>query len=279
MVAAPGRAVQIAMALIADPLVLLAVSGPNPALHWSLLPGGPSVTSRADGLKLIRGLAAGGLLTFGMGGQEFPPLELPGGAWEYEDEWRLFEDLAVLEEWSGVTLPVPDEVTADEATRAAQAASWARTEQVDAVLAGAISFSAREALRETPDELRLVQPFGATIMGVEVPLGEGSATVKLQRVDRGGNDGFTYRALPEQVNVSFALFAPAERRLPPRRTQPVRVAPPQEQVEEDRLGGLTLTRRAGRPVAEVLASRRLNRRAGSALPSNTAVLLDDLRGE
>jgi hypothetical protein len=279
MVAAREVEMRVGMALIADPLVLLAVGGPNPALHWSLLPGGPSVTSRADGLKLIRGLAAGGALTFEMGKRAYPPLEIDGGPWEYEDEWRLFEDLAVLEEWSGATLPMPDEVTAEEATRAAQAASWARTEQVEAVLAGAISFTTREVLREVPDELRLFQRFGARVLGMEVPLGKGAAVVKLRRVDREGNDGLKYRALPDQTDVRFLLSVPAERRLPPRRTQGVRVPPPREQGEEDRLGSLALTRRAGRPFAEVLASRRLHSRAGSVLPSSTAALLDDIRGE
>jgi hypothetical protein len=63
MVAAQEEVLVVGMARIADPLVLLAVGGPSPAMHWTLLPGGPSVTSRADGLKLIRGLAAGGDLT------------------------------------------------------------------------------------------------------------------------------------------------------------------------------------------------------------------------
>jgi hypothetical protein len=189
----------------------------------------PTASSSSEDWRL------GVISPFEMGKRAYPPLELDGGAWEYEDEWRLFEDLAVLEEWSGATLPMPDEVTAEEATRAAQAASWARTEQVDAVLAGAISFTTREVLHEKPDELRLFQQFVARFLGVEVPLGEGAAAVRLRRVDREDNDGSRYRAHPDLTDVPFVLSAPAERRLPPRRTQRERVSPPQEQGEDERL--------------------------------------------
>lgn len=155
MVSGRGEDLSVGVALVADPLVLLAVGGAQAALHWSLLPGGPSVTSRADGLRLIRGLAAGGQLSFQMEPrQALPPLELGQGPWEDEDEWRLFEDLAVLEEWSGEAIPLPEAGSAEEATAAAQAASWARTEQIDAHITDAVRLAATaDAAFEQPDEL------------------------------------------------------------------------------------------------------------------------------
>jgi hypothetical protein len=125
----------VGVALVSDPLVLLAVGGraddADRAVHWTLLPGGPSVTARANALSLLRALTGGGSLTFELDSdRELPPLEIPGDDWDQENEWRLFEDLACLEEWSGITLPMPSTVSAAEATRAAQAASWTRTRQV-----------------------------------------------------------------------------------------------------------------------------------------------------
>lgn len=279
MVAVRDDTMRVGVALIADPLVLLAVGGQAQALYWTLLPGGPSVTLRADALKLIRGLAAGGDLTFEVGSRILPPLSLDGGAWDYEDEWRLFEDLAVLEEWSGMTLPVPEVVTAEEATRAAQAASWVRTEQVDATLAGTISFTTREAVSEIPDELRLSQTFGVALLGVDVRLGDGTASVKLGHVDREDEDGLTFRAQPDPAEVMFTLAPPAGRRLPARRTQPASVLPPRERGARSRLSSLALVRRTRRPFAEVLASRKSHSRPETALRGGTKALLDDIRGE
>jgi len=43
-----------------------------------------------------------------------------------EAEWRLFEHLAALEEWTGEPVDVPDRVGDEMATRIAQAALWVR---------------------------------------------------------------------------------------------------------------------------------------------------------
>lgn len=281
MVRGRGEDLRFGVALIADPLVLLAVGGAQAALHWSLLPGGPSVTSRADGLRLVRGLAAGGHLTFQMGGHEaLPPLEFGEGLWEDEDEWRLFEDLAVLEEWSGVTIPMPAAVSADEATTAAQAASSARTEQIDARITDAITFAVTaDATPEKPDELRLHQEFGLHLLGAEIPLGEGVARVALSGVAQENAEKSTYRAWPARSDVSFLLRPPPNRRLPTRRTQPERVSPPVVRLKTERPLRRAFQRAAGRQLAEVLAERRIRGSPGGRLSRGTSELLDDIRGD
>lgn len=273
MVRAATEEQSFGVAVIADPLVLLAVGGAERAIHWSLLPGGPSVTSRADGLRFIRGLAAGGELTFQMGGADrLPPLELDGGPWVDEDEWRLFEDLAVLEEWSGMTIPVPQAVSAEEATIAAQAASWARTQQIEAQITGALTFEATEELiSEKPDELRLHRAFAIDLLGMAIPLGEGVASVALADVQPQSPDRLMYRATPVYSQIIFWLAPPLRRKLPPRRTQREVVSPYPRAATASR----PVFRRVARGrLSEVLTPRRSDEHARS-----TTDLLDELRGE
>lgn len=273
MVGSEGHGVGVA--LVADPLVLLALSGEQQALHWTLLPGGPTVTSRADGLRLIRGLAAGGQLTLEFEGREpLPPVELDGGDWRDEEEWRLFEDLAVLEEWSGATIPMPELVSAEEATVAAQAASWVRSQQIDAQITEAIPFGAvTDASLQEADELRLHQDFGVTLLGVEISLGEGVARVELAGVDQAGTD--RYRGLAARSDVSFSLGSPPSRRLPNRRTQPASAPVPPSSLDRS---PHVFERPARRRLSDVLSDRRTGASAARH-PRGTAGLLDEVRGE
>lgn len=282
-----GRAphVLVGVALVSDPLVLLAVGGladdADRAVHWTLLPGGPSVTARADALSLLRALTSGGSLTFELdSNSELPPLAIPGDDWDQENEWRLFEDLACLEEWSGITLPVPSSVSAAEATRAAQAASWTRTRQVTASISGPITFLAAAPSAEMPDELQVHQDFGVRLLDVEVPLGEGVTRVRLARVEQAGKapsgDGFEYRAWPSEQDITLWLRSPANRRLPPRRTQPDQVSAPSVKRTEKALSTLRLARPARRRLHTVLASRNDVTRCRPA--SSTSALLNELRG-
>ncbi len=272
------------VALLADPLVLLVVgTAGQRTLHWSLLPGGPSVTARADGLRLLRGLAAGGQLTFQMGNSDaLPPLDVEGDRWDDEDEWRLFEDLAALEEWSGVTLPMPKVVPEEDATIAAQAASWARTRQLAAHISDAITFSAASDFAFEADELRLQQEFGVELLGVEVPLGQGTARVELRRVDR--EDAPTqgppaYRAWPARLELTFWLSPPQSRRLPASRTQPDHLSPPDGAPKMAAPAGVSFARPAHRPFKDVMTARHLRETAPARQIGGTAGLLDEIRGE
>lgn len=278
--------VPVGVALVSDPLVLLTIGAladdADRAVHWTLLPGGPSVTARADALSLLRALTSGGSLTFKLDSdRELPPLDMQGDDWAQENEWRLFEDLACLEEWSGITLPMPSTVSAAEATRAAQAASWTRTRQVTASISGPITFfAAAAAPAETPDELQVHQDFGVRMLDVEVPLGEGVTRVKLARVEQAGEahngDGVEYRAWPSEPDITLWLRPPASRQLPPRRTQPDQVSAPDVKSTEKTLSMVRLARPARRRLHAVLTSR--NNEARRRPDSSTSALLNELRG-
>jgi hypothetical protein len=275
-----GQEFRVGVVLLADPLVVLIVGGAQQVMHWSLLPGGPSVTARADGLRFLRGLAIGGRLSFEGEGLRLPPIEFDGGPWKDEDEWRLFEDLAVLEEWGGVTLPMPTIVSAHEATIAAQAASWGRTRLVEAHISDVITFAAPEVGSETPDELRLHQRFSVELLGEEIPMGDGLARVELRDIERQtGTPAASmvqYTARPAESNLTFLLTPPVTRLKPPRRTQQDEISPPQAPMPTERLRMLIPERRpAVRRLSEVLPNRRMHRVGHQG---GTAGLLDDLRG-
>lgn len=289
---APGLMVQgrttdlsVGVALVADPLVLVVVGTSQiRTLHWSLLPGGPSVTARADGLRFLRGLSTGGQLTFRIGERSpLPAVEVDGATWEEEDEWRLFEDLAALEEWSGASIPMPDVVTADDATRAAQAATWARTQQIVARVPEAFDFSAANGQPfDDPDELHLHQAFSVTVLGIDIALGQGTASVELLRVERDAGsteDGLNYRAWPATSQLTFWLTAPPGRSLPERRTQAQAVQPPTSDPGKEPLISAQIVRPARRRLGEQLRKRDVSAMPSVRLIEGTAGLLDDIRGE
>jgi len=273
-----------AVLAVADPLVLLTVSrAGHVASHWALVPGGPSVTARGDALRLLRAMRADGDLVLRAGDNpELPALELAGAdTWTEadEDEWQLFEDLATLEEWCGHTVPVPDALSGEEVARIAQAALWARTERIEALLTGPLHFTVvggRDLW--TVDELRLHQDFGVAVAGEELPLGTGEVRIavdvmSVEEPDAGGLVAVTARARREEI--VFVLDAPPTRRLPARRTQPPSPRPGRQPAGAHELA-LPVVTPASRPLEAVL-NEAADRPVVSA-PSSSA-LLDDLRGE
>jgi len=279
-----GGAMFAAVLAVADPLVLLTVSrAGHVASHWTLVPGGPSVTARADALRLIRAMRADGDLVVRAGeNPELPALELAGAdTWTKadEEEWQLFEDLATLEEWSGHTVPVPGELSGDEVARIAQAAVWARTERIEASLTGPLRFTVADGrdLRAV-DELRLHQDFGVAVAGQELPLGTGDVRIAVEvvNVDEPDAEGLiAVTARPRREQIVFVLNAPPGRRLPARRTQPPSPRPGRHPASEHELA-LPVVTAASRSVEAVLGA--VADRPPVSAPSSAA-LLDDLRGE
>lgn len=278
-----GRVFAAALA-VADPLVLLTVShGGQFASHWSLVPAGPSVTARADALRLIRAMRADGDLVLRVDGRaDMPPLELAGARdWTPRDEheWQLFEDLATLEEWSGRTIPMPSELSGDQVAQIGQAAKWARTERIDASLDGPLRLTvAGEDDVAGIDELRMQQDFGVAVVGQDLPLGTGEVRIKVEVVEvrqRDAQDHVVVVAHPRQPEIVFVLRAPPGRRRPARRTQPLtrRVGSRPAAGGE---GVVPISARAARPLASVLDD--IAAKPVVTAPSSAA-LLDDLRGD
>jgi hypothetical protein len=278
-----------AVLLVADPFAALVTArGPDAALdgalHWTLVPDGPSATARADALNLLRAMRAPG--AFMLAAHERPvrigPIGFGGHEWSDEQEWRLFEDLATLEEWTGVTVPVPRELDDDTATRVAQAALWVRTQTIPARVSGPVTFRARAApdLADA-DELRVFDTETLSVAGVELDLGQTALRlpIRVQQVGQPDRAGFVdVIAETTPGPVDLLLSPPSTRRLPPRRTQAVELAPPRDEAPAAApdLEDMTPVR-----VARVsLAARAAGvpPRPAQTAPSVDA-LLDDMRGE
>ena len=200
-----------------DPLaVLLPLEGS--ILRWVLLPAGPSVTSRADALRLLRTLSFGAAMSLrsadaSLDLREF--ISVDPTPWLYDDEWRLFEDLAALEEWSGTKLPMPREVSAEQATEIAQAAMWTRTQRIDARIKGTVRFQAESALAAKADELRVHQEFEVEVFGARIALGRGDASIPIAApiTRRADDGGLAFEAEPRWPEVAFTM-RPPERATP-----------------------------------------------------------------
>lgn len=195
-----------------DPLaILLPLEGET--LRWVLLPAGPSVTARADALRMLRTLAFGAAMSLSSARgnldlRDF--ISVDPSPWRYEDEWRLFEDLAALEEWAGTELPMPREVSAEEATSIAQAAMWARTQRIDTRLEGTIRFQAEHEVAAEADELRVHQEFEIEVLGMRITLGVGDASIPIAgaAIRRRDDRILSFEAAPRSSEVAFTLRPP-----------------------------------------------------------------------
>ena len=280
----PGGDPCAAVLVMADPLVLLTVRRTgNTTTAWALVPGGPSVTARADALRLVRALRVDGDLVVRAGDDlKWPPLELPGAdTWTSADEaeWQLFEDLATLEEWSGDSIPVPRELSGEEVAHVAQAAVWVRTERIEASLVGPLTFNVTdERDSRGVDELRLHQDFGVVVGGCDIPLGTGEVQIPVEVTSAEGPDTqglTTVTARARQQQIVFVLKPSPRRRLPARRTQPPAPRPGGPPASEHALA-LPVVVPASRSVGAVLRDVA-DRPVVSA--ASSAALLDELRGE
>lgn len=269
-IARSGDGRSVATAAYADPVCVVITGEGSDLLDWSLLPGGPSVTERADGLRLLRSLARGGVVTLRTDAIPSPiQLRLDRTEFELEDEWRLFEDLATISEWSGVDLPVPDHVSSADATRAAQAAGWIRSETRDARISGPVTFEVPPGVdASAANELRVRDELDIELLGRRIDLGTTSVRLPLAHVERTSDTGARGRLASPDVTVH--LHAPAGRRGPAVRTQGA-VSAPTNGASRSR----AYARKARIPVTDML-SRSLAQRRPSSVPSG--VLINELRG-
>jgi hypothetical protein len=206
---------------------------PMPVLHWSLTPRSADAMARADLLDFLREIHKGGHLQISDAdtGERMGRLVVPGGPFDrdLEQDWHFLSDVATLEEWAGMSLPLPAEVSAVEVDRIQQAAEMVRTRRVVVGLSSDISTTVTGEL-EDADELQLEQDFGVEVFGYDVPLGTGLAHIQVSIIDQtaGEKDGeshVTFRLSEPEQQISFELRPPDER-MPYKRTLLPDEAPP-----------------------------------------------------
>lgn len=216
-----ASALTVSLITILDPAKPVENPGdvPAPVLHWSLLANSGDATARADVLDFLRVLHEGGQLQIVNSdrAESVGVLDAPGAPFDADlaRDLAFLTDVATLEEWAGMVLPLPVEVAAAEVARIAQAAAMVRAREIPVSFTGDI---AATMSRDTigVDEIELEQDFGVTVFGFDVPLGVGH--VRLPVAVRDADPVAEQRDLvrvtlrPEAADsVLFALTPPDDR--------------------------------------------------------------------
>lgn len=150
--------------------------GIHEVLRWWLEPGGDDATLRADALDFLSGLHRGGILSMigAMDGRKIATVRLEPKEFDPElaEAHPFLTNVATLEEWSGVRLPVPEEVGVQEATDIARAVAIVMARQLPLTVAEELSVVLRNEVAASEfDELRLPRNFTETLLRTPVPLG------------------------------------------------------------------------------------------------------------
>ena len=217
------RASDLTVALITllDPEAKIHEPGdvPPPVLVWKLASRSADATARADVLDFLYALHQGAVLEILDSDRSVPigSMEAPGGPFDPDlaRDRHFLNDVATLEEWSGMSLPVPPEVPANEVARIHQAAEMVRSRRVPVKFTGDIQATV-DSSATSADELYLEQELGVSVFGFDVPLGLGRArfpveVVETEPASEAGLTSATFRPDVSGRPILFALEPPAER--------------------------------------------------------------------
>jgi hypothetical protein len=216
-----ASALTLSLITLLDPTARIESPGdvPPPVLHWSLQGNSADATARADLLDFLRVLHQGGKLqiTNTDRGESVGVLDAPGAPFDADlaRDLAFLADVATLEEWAGIVLPLPGEVAAAEVARISQAAATVRAREIPIRLTGDIAATMPRDVSGV-DEIELEQEFGVTVFGFDVPLGVGHVRLPVVVGDTAPAPGrpelvrVTLRAVAAD-SVLFTLTAPADR--------------------------------------------------------------------
>ena len=215
-------ALTVALITVLDPSK--PITGPGdidpPILFWSLAAQSGDATARAETLDFLKALhVTGALRVFNEdAGERIAALE--GEPQEFDDDlerdFAFLRDVATLEEWSDLVLPLPREVGAEEVARIQQAAMFVRSREVPTRFVGDIEAVVTGDVVEA-DELVLEQDFGVAVFGYDVPLGTGQARFAVKVVETAPDPvdpsrrRAKFRTTAPDGQVVFALTPPPER--------------------------------------------------------------------
>lgn len=150
-------------------------------IRWTLEPGGHDAASRAAILDLLVAISGTGSLV--LWDSDFGALarisliaqSLDPSIYE---ERRFLTDVLAIEAWTGLKLPIPDDVDDQSASLVAQLAYWMRSRRMR------VRFSTISTLTQQPadtgDELRLHEYIEYKLFGVMIPLGRVNYRVRVR---------------------------------------------------------------------------------------------------
>jgi hypothetical protein len=224
----------VALITILDPANAIESVGdiPSPILHWTLEGTSADATARADILDFLRVLHRGGHLRIidTDRGQSVGTLDVPSAPFDadLDRDLAFLGDVATLEEWAGMVLPLPVEVSAAEVARIAQAAAMVRAREVPVTFTGDIAATVPRGIAGA-DEIELEQDFGVTVFGFDVPLGVGRVRlpVSIAHMEPAPEDPELVRATLHPAIADVVVFGLSP---PPERTPYKRTLLPDEQI-------------------------------------------------
>lgn len=191
-----------------------------PVLFWSLLAQSGDATARAELLDFLKVLHETGKLRVLNSEARERIAAVEGEPAPFDPElardWRFVRDVATLEEWADVVLPLPREVDAEEVARIQQAATFVRERHVPTRLLREIE-AVVTGDATAADELVLEQDFGVAVYGYDVPLGTGRARFPVKVIDTEPDPDepsrrrLKFRVASPEGHVVFALTPPSER--------------------------------------------------------------------
>lgn len=176
-----GTAYRLTLELVIEPS--------RTSLSWHLLSGGGDATARANNLRMLAALSGTGVLTVqdARNAAVVGRFRLDAQRW-FDEELRrdleVLSDLAVIEEWAGMHLPLPQEIPSDEVARIAQAAGIVRARAVALRVDGELIARTDVAIDQA-DELRLAQSLAISVFGHTVPLGVAAGSIRVRLVSSG----------------------------------------------------------------------------------------------
>jgi hypothetical protein len=186
------------------------------AIRWWLSPNRADATARADLLDFLWVLSGDGALTvsdtrtgYRVGGM---PLRDVGFEDDLSRDREFLDDIATIEEWTSRHLHLPEEVSAEETQRVAQAAQLIRDRTVPLRFTGEITAVTSERV-EQADELHLSSPIPFDVLGTELALGTASGIVRVRGVSSTSREDGRYESVFVPIDqasrdVTWALAPP-----------------------------------------------------------------------
>jgi hypothetical protein len=183
-------------------------------LDWRLDPGGDDATGRARIIDFLFALAGRGALVFSdPDAGAIAQLRLPGVPLhsDLSAERNFLTDVLVIEAWSGMRLPIPDEPSETDLTGLAQLRSWVEEPMKEARFVGPITGIVTSP-PEAADRLHLHQNWRPLLFGLPVRMGRLDYEVRVRYLG----------AEPLEDGRFRARFEPLEGGLAPVRLVPVK---------------------------------------------------------
>ena len=169
------------------------------SIGWRLDPGGRDASARALVLDLLIALSGTGVVVFrdpDFGALAMLRLSAQPVDPSIREERAFLTQVLLIEVWSGVRLPLPDQPDDEELRSVAQFAEWIRLRRLRGRFTSTITAVTADRV-ERCDELVLPSIERFKVFGIDVPLGRVRFRVRVRVVESHRNDDGTWTTMFE----------------------------------------------------------------------------------